>query len=119
MIITGVGVLCFGLIPNFGSWLLVPFIVLFGFCYAGYASVIAAIIRRTFGRVNFGTIFGFIMGLGYVGVVIGPILGGLVFDTWNNYQYLWLAYFGLSLFGALSILTAPEIIDRKSGISID
>jgi len=103
----GIGSLCFGYAPIAGAWLLVPFLILFGIGYGGNNSLRPALTWEYFGRANFGTIFGFIIGISAIGSIIGPPLAGWVFDNWGSYQSIWFAFPGLAVVALISILTIP------------
>ncbi len=67
------------------------------------------LLRRYFGRSNFGTILGFASGVMMVGHVSGAPLAGWVFDTWGSYQGIWFGLAPLTLVGLVLALTTPRI----------
>jgi len=91
----GLGIFCFGLASTGGFWLIIPFILLFGIGYGGSNSVRIALARQYFGRSNFGTIFGIILGISVVGGIAAPPAAGWVFDTWGSYRAIWFVYAAL------------------------
>ena len=103
------GALCFGYAATAGIWLLVPFFILFGIGYGGSNTMRPSLIREFFGRTNFGTIFGFIMGVNMLGSMLGPPLAGWVFDTWGSYQGMWFVLVALGAAAAFTILSTPPI----------
>ncbi len=107
------GGLCFeyARIPQ-GTWLLVPFLILFGVGYGGISALRPPMTRELFGRSNFGSIFGAIMGISLLGNMIGAPLAGWVFDTWGSYQGIWLVFAGLAAAALVSILTTPAVSTR-------
>jgi len=105
----GLGSLCFEYVSAVGVWILVPFLVLFGVGFGGNHVMRAAMSREYFGRSNFGTIFGFLMGVMTLGQVIGTPLAGWVFDNWGSYQGIWLAFAGLSIAAIVSVLTIRPV----------
>jgi len=56
-------------------------------------------LREYFGSASFGKLLGIIMASAAIGGMIGPTLAGWVFDTFGNYQWVWL--------GFLAILVLP------------
>ena len=66
-----------------------------------------ALVREYFGRKNFGTIFGLLVGLTMLGNVIGPTITGWVYDNWESYQGIWFVFAGLVTAGLISLLTIP------------
>lgn len=105
----GLGMLFFGYASNAGIWLLAPFLILFGTGYGGASVLRAALAREYFGRTNFGTIFGLIMGISLLGSIVGPPLAGWVYDNWGSYQGIWFVFAGLTVASVISILTIPAV----------
>jgi len=105
----GFGLLCFGLASTIGTWLLVPFLVLFGIGYGGCSALRPSLTMEYFGRTNFGTVLGLIMGICALGGIVGPPLAGWVYDNWGNYQGIWLVFAGLPIAAIISILTIPPV----------
>lgn len=103
------GLLFFSYTPAVGLWLLAPFILLFGVGYGGSTATRPSMVAEYFGRANFGTILGLMVGINAVGAIIGPPLAGWVFDTWGSYQGIWLAYSGLSIVGSLLIVNITQV----------
>jgi len=105
----GLGSLCFGYASSDGTWLLVPFLVLFGIGYGGNSTMRATLLQEYFGRSKFGTIFGFAMGIMMLGQAIGAPLAGWVFDTWGSYQGIWLVFAGLAVIALALVATTPRL----------
>jgi len=105
----GLGILCFGCASTAGTWLLVPFVILFGIGYGGSNTMRPSLTREFFGRMNFGTIFGLIVGVNMVGQIIGPTLSGWVFDNWGSYQGIWFVFASLAAVAIISVLTIPPV----------
>lgn len=106
--IMALGVLSFGYVSTVGTWLLVPFIVLFGIGYGGSNSLRPSLVREFFGRINFGAVLGWITGISALGGILGPPLAGWVYDNWGSYQGIWFVFAGLAVVGLISILTTPS-----------
>ena len=70
----------------------------------------AALIREYFGRSNFGTLFGFIMGLVAMGGVIGPIIAGWIYDNWGSYHAAWLLFACIVLISSIIMVTTPPVV---------
>ncbi len=103
------GLLCLAYAPNAGFWLLIPFLFLFGTGYGGSTTVRPSIVSEYFGRSNFGSIFGFIVGINALGGIAGPWLAGWVYDTWGSYQGIWLTYTGLAVVAMLLIFNISRV----------
>lgn len=80
--------------------------VVFGFSSGGLDTSMAALIGDTFGMRSIGMIMGALQVTWGLGMVIGPAIGGLVFDVSNSYFIAFLAgtiaMFAVALFIALS-----------------
>ncbi|MCK5182560.1 MAG: MFS transporter, partial [Dehalococcoidia bacterium] len=72
------GLICFAFASSEATWLLVPFLILFGIGYGGNNTLRGSAIREFFGRGNFGAIHGLVIGIMMVGSVAGPPLAGWV-----------------------------------------
>ena len=103
------GLLFFGYIATGGMWLLVPFLILFSVGWGGSMVTRMTLLREYFGRSRFGTLLGFVAGVGMVGQVAGAPLVGWVFDNWGSYQGIWFVLAGLGLVGLVFVLTIPPL----------
>jgi len=66
-------------------WMLYLFALVYGFANAGMGPIVAALASDTFGLGKLGVILG-VLDAGFaVGAAIGPIAGGLIFDTSKSY----------------------------------
>ena len=107
--IMGLGTFCFGYADIAGTWLLVPFLILFGVSYGGCVVLRATLVRDYFGRTNFGTVFGLILGINMVGSIIGPPLAGWVYDSWGTYQNIWFIFAGLAVVAVIALLAMRPV----------
>jgi MFS family permease len=87
--IMGLGLACFASVEVIGFWVLVPFLILFGIGYGGLNVMRPALVQEYFGRSNFGTIFGIIIGVSMAGSIGGPAVAGWAYDNWGSYQGMW------------------------------
>ena len=108
LIMLTLGLICFEYILGW-TWLLVPFLVLFGFGYGGITTMVGVLLREHFGRGNFGTIIGIAWGILMLGTVAGPPIAGWVFDNWGSYQGTWLAMAGSTFIGAIIMTMTPRV----------
>ncbi|MFC1902180.1 MFS transporter [Chloroflexota bacterium] len=106
--------LLFSYITDIGTWVLVPFLILFGIGYGGPVPMLPALLREYFGRVRLGTIIGLVWGFAAVGSVAGPPLTGWVYDTFGSYQGAWLGLTAIVFLGVFSFITAPSISEYKA-----
>ena len=103
------GLLLFGVLAWGQSWFLVPFLIPFGIGFGGTNTMRAVLPREYFGAKNFGTILGFLMGVGTLGSIIGAPLAGFVFDRLGSYQSIWFAYAILAIVSLIIIATTPSL----------
>ena len=91
-----------------GTGILVPFLVLMGIGYGGGNTLRPSLIREYFGRHNFGSVFGLIVGIGSIGAITGPTIAGWVFDQNGSYQGIWYLFAGLAVISIVLLLTMPR-----------
>jgi MFS family permease len=63
--------------------------IIYGFGYGSFAPILPIIVADRFGRHFLGSIYGLLTFFIGVGGSIGPILGGIIYDKFGSYQYLW------------------------------
>ncbi len=105
----GCGTLFFAYASSTDIWLLIPFLILFGFGYGGSNALRASLGREYFGRTSFGTILGLTIGIGAIGSIMGPTIAGWVYDTLGSYQLSWLVFAGLTVFAIIAALTMTPV----------
>jgi MFS family permease len=79
--------------------------VVFGFAYAGIMPLYAVLLRENFPLPIMGTLVGAASMTSSLGMALGPLAGGVIFDTYGTYRWLYVAsvLFGL---GAAAIMLA-------------
>ena len=82
--------------------------VVFGAAYGGGMPLYAAIARGYFGQHIMGTVFGAATMLSSLGMSLGPLLGGWVFDTYHNYAWLYISSAALAVGAVLLAFTFPK-----------
>jgi len=70
---------------------------LFGFIYAGVMPLYAVLARENFPLRMMGTIIGGTMMAGSLGMAIGPLAGGLIYDTFGSYRWLYIGAWGMGI----------------------
>jgi MFS family permease len=78
---------------------------LFGFVYAGVMPLYAVLARENFPLRMMGTVIGGTAMAGSLGMATGPVAGGLIYDTFASYTWLYAGSFGLGLGAFLIALT--------------
>jgi MFS family permease len=75
---------------------------LFGFAYGGVMPLYAILIRQYFGARIMGATFGAAVLVSTLGMAIGPLAGGWIFDSFGAYYWLYVGSFAVGL-GAVAI----------------
>lgn len=83
-------------------WMLSLFAVVYGFFYGGKITTIPGLIGSFFGTRSLGEIIGAIHAVSLAGGIIGPVLGGYIFDRSGSYRIAF-------LIAALAFLTSAVL----------
>jgi len=75
----------------------------FGFIYAGTMPLYSVLIRENFPLRMLGTVIGGTAMAGSLGMATGPIAGGLIYDTFASYAWLYIGSWAVGL-GAFAII---------------
>jgi MFS family permease len=78
---------------------------LFGFVYAGVMPLYAVLARENFPLRMMGTIIGGTTMAGSLGMATGPLAGGLIYDTFASYRWLYVGACGIGITASLIALT--------------
>jgi MFS family permease len=78
---------------------------LFGFIYAGVMPLYAVLARENFPLRMMGTVIGGTAMAGSLGMATGPIAGGLIYDTFASYAWLYIGAWGMGLGAFLMALS--------------
>jgi MFS family permease len=78
---------------------------LFGFIYAGVMPLYAVLARENFPLRMMGTIIGGAATAGSLGMATGPLAGGLIYDTFASYGWLYIGACGMGIGAFLIALT--------------
>jgi len=85
----------------------------FGTAYGGVMPLYAVLAREYFGQQVMGTVFGAATMTSSVGMALGPVVGGLVFDTFGAYSWLYIASSAVALAAAAMALAFPPLPQSK------
>src|SRR5262245_19158882 len=83
----------------------------FGFAYGGVMPLYAVLAREYFAQQLMGTILGAATMVASLGMSLGPLAGGWVFDRFGGYAWLYIGSFALGL-GAVAIALAFPPVKR-------
>jgi MFS family permease len=76
--------------------------VMFGFAYGGVMPLYAILVREYFGARIMGTMFGAVGFASTLGMALGPVAGGWLYDGFGSYFWLFIVSCGIGL-GAVAI----------------
>jgi MFS family permease len=76
--------------------------MVFGFAYGGVMPLYAILVREYFGARIMGTTFGAVALVSTLGMALGPLTGGWLYDTFGSYFWLFIASASIGL-GAVAI----------------
>jgi len=82
--------------------------LVYGFGYGSLAPVLPLLVADRFGRHVLGSIYGLLTFFIGIGGAIGPVLGGLIYDKFGSYHYLWLINIFVLSCLAIAILTLKK-----------
>ena len=86
---------------------------LFGFTYAGVMPLFAVIARENFPLRMMGTVIGSTTMASSLGMALGPVLGGLIYDTLSSYAWLFIGAFALGIGAFLAALAFTRLPRRQ------
>jgi MFS family permease len=90
---------------------------LFGFIYAGTMPLYAVLVRENFPLRMMGTVIGGTAMAGSLGMATGPLAGGLIYDTFASYAWLYIGSWLMGLGAFLIILTfRPMTVTRAAPV---
>jgi MFS family permease len=69
----------------------------FGFIYAGVMPLYAVLIRENFPLRMMGTVIGGTSMAGSLGMSLGPLAGGVIYDTLGDYGWMYIGAFGMGI----------------------
>jgi MFS family permease len=78
---------------------------IFGFIYAGTMPLYSVIARENFPLRLMGTVIGGTVMAGGLGMATGPVVGGMIYDTYATYSWLFIISFGMGVGSVLIALT--------------
>ncbi|MBI4187577.1 MAG: MFS transporter [Chloroflexi bacterium] len=92
-------------------WMLYVFAIVFGIGYGAVITLPAGVSTHLFGLKYLSTIFASLQSFGNVGMALGPIIAGTLYDVMGNYTTAFLICAG---FGALSVALSLVLLRYKT-----
>ncbi len=93
--------------------------VVFGFAYAGVMPLYAVLLRENFPVHIIGTVVGAASMASSLGMSLGPLAGGVIFDTYRNYGRLYIGSLLIGLGAALVMLMFRPAARMREGLQPD
>lgn len=87
---------------------------LFGFTYAGVMPLFAVIARENFPLRMMGTVIGGTTMASSLGMALGPVLGGLIYDSFSSYVWLFIGAFSLGIGACVSAMAFTRLPRRQT-----
>jgi MFS family permease len=107
LLVQAIAIFTFVAIRRTGEFYLLA--IVFGAAYGGVMPLYAVLAREYFGQRIMGTVFGAATMLSCIGMALGPVVGGWIFDTLQSYRWLYLGSAAVAV-GAVAIaLTFPRV----------
>jgi MFS family permease len=75
---------------------------IFGFAYGGVMPLYAVVVREYFGARIMGAVFGAVSTAATLGMALGPVAGGWLYDGFGSYAWMFIASAGIGV-GAVAI----------------
>jgi MFS family permease len=103
LLLQAFGALAYFFVRELGAFYAVA--VLFGFIYAGVMPLYSVLARENFPQRMMGTIIGGTAMAGSLGMATGPLAGGLIYDTFASYRWLYIGAWGIGISAFVIALT--------------
>jgi predicted MFS family arabinose efflux permease len=87
--------------------------IVFGTAYGGVMPLYAVLAREYFGPRIMGTVFGAATMVSSLGMALGPWAGGMIFDTFHDYRWLYIGALSVGLAAMAIALTFPPLPSRS------
>lgn len=103
LFLQGAAIALYGLAHELGALYAVS--VLFGFSYGGAMPLYAILVREHFPAAIMGSVFGVVAMISTLGMALGPVVGGWLFDRFGGYGWLYVASSAIGMAAALLAMT--------------
>ena len=112
LLVQAFGALAYGFVRELDGFYAVA--ALFGFTYAGVMPLYAVLARENFPMRMMGLVIGSSGMAGSLGMALGPLLGGWIYDAYATYFWLYLISFALGIGAALVAATFRPFGERAT-----
>ena len=115
LLVQAFGALAYVFTGGLASFYLVAGI--FGFIYAGVMPLYAVIARENFPLRMMGTVIGGTAMAGSLGMALGPVAGGLIYDTFASYTWLYVGSWGIGIGAFLIAMTFRPVPKAREALA--
>jgi MFS family permease len=105
LLVQAVGAGAYMFAPDLASFYAIALV--FGFAYGGVMPLYAVLARDYFGPNIMGAVFGAAAMISSLGMALGPVIGGWIFDTFHDYRGLYISSLVVGLGAAAIALAFP------------
>lgn len=102
------------LVRELGGFYAVAFV--FGMAYGGTMPLYASLAREAFGPRILGTVLGAAAMVSSLGMALGPVAGGWIYDRFGDYTWMYLGSLAVGLGAAAMALAFPRPAQRPPGM---
>jgi MFS family permease len=103
LLLQAFGALAYFFVRELGAFYAVA--AVFGFIYAGVMPLYAVLARENFPLRMMGTVIGGTAMAGSLGMATGPLAGGMIFDAFGSYGWLYVGAWGIGIGAFLIAMT--------------
>ena len=82
---------------------------MFGTAYSGVMPLYAVLAREYFDQRVMGAVYGAATMFSSLGMALGPVVGGWIFDTYHDYRWLYLSSTAVALAATATAVTFPPM----------
>jgi MFS family permease len=107
LLVQAVAIWAYLLVSTQGEFYLLA--TVFGIAYGGVMPLYAVLAREYFDQRIMGSVFGAATMLSSIGMAIGPVIGGWIFDTYNDYRWLYWSSTAIALGAAAIAFAFPPL----------
>ena len=105
LVLQAAGIFAYGYVSQVPLFFVIAPIV--GLAYGGVMPLYSILAREYFGQRVMGTVFGAAAMTSFIGMAVGPVGGGWLFDTFGTYHWLYVASAAIGLAAAGMALAFP------------
>jgi MFS family permease len=92
--------------------------LVFGLAYGGVMPLYAVLARAYFAPQIMGTVLGAMVLASSLGMALGPVAGGWLFDRFGSYTWLYVGSLAVGLGAAAIALAFPQPRPARSGVVV-